>query len=54
MVNVKQVMVLYGGGKMDKIDIIRKLSSRKFWVAVIGFVSAMMFEIGRASCRERV
>ena len=33
---------------MSKIDIIRKLSSRKFWVALIGFVSAMMFAFNYA------
>lgn len=27
---------------MKKEDIIRKLTSRKFWVAVVGFVSALM------------
>jgi len=27
---------------MDKIDWKRKLTSRKFWVAVIGFVTAIM------------
>ena len=27
---------------MDKIDWKRKLTSRKFWVAVIGFVTAVM------------
>lgn len=27
---------------MDKIDWRRKLTSRKFWVAVIGFITAIM------------
>ena len=27
---------------MDKIDWKRKLTSRKFWVAVIGFITAIM------------
>ena len=26
---------------MDKIDIVRKLTSRKFWVAVVGLVSGL-------------
>lgn len=28
---------------MSKIDIIRKLSSRKFWAALIGFITAILF-----------
>lgn len=40
---------------MNKIDIIRKLSSRKFWVALIGFVSALMFAFNYAEADvERV
>lgn len=31
---------------MDKIDWKRKLSSRKFWMAAIGFVSAVMTASG--------
>lgn len=27
---------------MNKRDIIRKLTSRKFWVALIGFISALL------------
>ncbi len=27
---------------MEKIDIIRKLTSRKFWVAVVGVVSGLL------------
>lgn len=27
---------------MNKEDIIRKLSSRKFWVALIGFITALL------------
>ena len=27
---------------MEKIDIVRKLTSRKFWVAVVGLVSGML------------
>jgi len=27
---------------MDKIDIVRKLTSRKFWVAVVGLVSGLL------------
>ena len=29
-------------GKADKIDWKRKLTSRKFWVAIIGFITAIM------------
>lgn len=29
-------------GKADKIDWKRKLTSRKFWLAVIGFVTALL------------
>lgn len=28
---------------MEKINWIQKLSSRKFWLALIGFISALMF-----------
>ena len=31
---------------MNKIDWIRKLSSRKFWVAVAGFVSGLIIYCG--------
>lgn len=27
---------------MEKIDILRKLTSRKFWVAVVGLVSGLL------------
>ena len=27
---------------MNKEDIIRKLTSRKFWVALIGFITALL------------
>ena len=27
---------------MEKIDIVRKLTSRKFWVAVVGLVSGLL------------
>ena len=27
---------------MDKIDFVRKLTSRKFWVAVVGLVSGLL------------
>lgn len=27
---------------MNKADLIRKLTSRKFWVAVVGFVTALL------------
>ena len=33
---------------MNKIDIIRKLSSRKFWVAMIGFITALMYAFNYA------
>lgn len=28
---------------MEKINWVQKLSSRKFWLALIGFISALMF-----------
>ena len=28
--------------KVDKKDLIRKLTSRKFWVALVSFISAML------------
>lgn len=31
---------------MKKKDLLRKLSSRKFWAAVVGFVSPMMLAFG--------
>ena len=27
---------------MDKKDLIRKLTSRKFWVALVGFIAALL------------
>lgn len=33
---------------MTKADIIRKLTSRKFWVALAGFVSMLIIAIGYA------
>lgn len=33
---------------MNKIDWKRKLTSRKFWVAVVGFVTALMVGFGAA------
>lgn len=27
---------------MDKKDLIRKLTSRKFWVALVGFITALL------------
>lgn len=39
---------------MNKKDIIRKLTSRKFWVALIGFVTALMvgFNVDAASIEK--
>lgn len=31
---------------MNKTDIIRKLTSRKFWVAVIAFITPLMLAFG--------
>jgi hypothetical protein len=40
---------------MTKIDIIRKLTSRKFWVAVAGFVSGLILALnGEAEVAETV
>lgn len=33
---------------MSKKDIIRKLTSRKFWLAVVGFVTALLAAFGVA------
>lgn len=33
---------------MSKIDIIRKLTSRKFWVALIGFITPLLLAFGVA------
>lgn len=33
---------------MTKADIIRKLTSRKFWLAVIGFVTPLLLAFGVA------
>lgn len=39
---------------MTKEDLIRKLSSRKFWVAVVGFVTALLvaFHVSDASVSQ--
>lgn len=34
---------------MDKIDWIRKLTSRKFWLAIAGFVSGLIVAFGGSS-----
>lgn len=33
---------------MTKQDIIRKLTSRKFWVAIIGFITPLLLAFGLA------
>lgn len=33
---------------MTKQDIIRKLTSRKFWVAVVGFITPLLLAFGLA------
>lgn len=33
---------------MTKQDIIRKLTSRKFWIAVVGFITPLMLAFGVA------
>ena len=33
---------------MTKEDIIRKLTSRKFWAAVVGFVTGLLIYFGRS------
>ena len=33
---------------MSKTDIIRKLTSRKFWVALIGFITPLLLAFGVA------
>lgn len=39
---------------MDKIDWKRKLTSRKLWVAVAGFVSGLLIAFGRQDIAETV
>lgn len=33
---------------MNKNDIIRKLTSRKFWIAVVGFITPLLLAFGVA------
>ena len=33
---------------MTKDDIIRKLTSRKFWAAVVGFVTGLLIYLGKS------
>lgn len=33
---------------MNKQDVIRKLTSRKFWVAVVGFITPLLLAFGVA------
>ena len=35
-----------------KIDWKKKLTSRKFWAAVCGFVSMLILALGKDSCRK--
>lgn len=39
---------------MNKQDIIRKLTSRKFWIALIGFITALLvgFNVDTASVEK--
>jgi hypothetical protein len=37
------------GAKMNKIDRARKLTSRKFWAAIIGFVTPFLVTSGHSS-----
>ena len=39
---------------MNKKDIIRKLTSRKFWLAVVGFVAALLaaFGVGQTTATQ--
>lgn len=43
-------------GKADKIDWKRKLTSRKFWAAVIGFVTAILvaFNVNKLTVEQTV
>ncbi len=36
---------------MNKIDIIRKLSSRKFWAALSGFITALLYALNFAEAQ---
>lgn len=33
---------------MNKDDIIRKLTSRKFWAAIVGFVTGLLIYLGKS------
>lgn len=43
-------------GKDGKIDLKRKLTSRKFWVAVIGFITALLmaFNVDKLTVEQTV
>ena len=34
---------------MEKEDIIRKLTSRKFWAAIVGFVTGLLVYLGKST-----
>ena len=36
------------GNTMTKEDIIRKLTSRKFWAAIVGFVTGLLIYLGKS------
>lgn len=42
-----QIKERYGDHKMNKEDIIRKLTSRKLWMAIALFVSGLMTALGK-------
>lgn len=39
--------VMKGENTMTKDDIIRKLTSRKFWAAIVGFVTGLLIYLGK-------
>lgn len=37
---------------MNKDDIIRKLTSRKFWAAIVGFVTGLLIYLGKSEAES--
>ena len=41
-------IVTKGDNTMTKDDIIRKLTSRKFWAAIVGFITGLLIYLGKS------